>query len=242
MRFMPLLVLAACVVAARLPDDRGPGIEPSREGDARVYAARDFDRVALGSGAQMQVRVGPEWSVRATGPDAAFRDVRVTRGSRTLEVGRRHNGERGNPDLERQVRVYVTLPRISGAALGGPGTIRIDRVAGEGFDAALGGSGRIEIDRLDTRRAEVSIGGSGRVTARGDVGRLVVNVGGSGGLDAPGLVAREAVVSASGSGNVRADVRGAATVTVVGSGEIDLGASARCKTTRMGSARIRCGA
>lgn len=241
MRFLPLLVLAACAIAARLPDDRGPGIEPDRRGAERIYAARDFDGVALGNGAQMQVRVGPDWSVRATGPDAAFRDLRVSRDSRTLAVGRRYRGERGNPDLERQIRIYITLPQIHTVALGGPGAIRIDKVAGERFDAALGGSGLIDVARIDVRRGEMSIGGSGRIAAAGRVDTLKVNLGGSGGFDAPALAAREAIVSASGSGHVRARVRDSATVSAVGSAKIDLGGAARCRVTRTGSARVRCG-
>lgn len=236
--FMPLL---PALVAAAGDVDRGPGIAPQPRGGAMVYPVDRFDTVGLGTAATVAVRVGPAWSVQVTGPAAAFANLRITRDGRSLEIGRRYRDRRGDPALERQLRVAVTMPRIAAAAVGGSGRMMIDRVAGDRFEAAVGGSGDLALGEVTARTLRVSVGGSGGVAARGRVEALTVSVGGSGRVDAPALRAARADVSLGGSGSVRADVAGPAQVSVAGSGEVDLGPAARCTTSRVGSGRVRCG-
>lgn len=239
MRSFPFLALPvlACMIA--LPAERAGA---AASGFSVDYALRDFTTVALGTGARMQVRVGPTWSVHADGPAAVLATMRVEREGNALKITRRDPKAKGDAALERQVRFTVTVPSLSSAALGGTGTIDIDRVAGQRFNAAVGGRGTLRVGALDTDEAEVSIGGAGNVAAGGHVRMLKVAIGGSGSLDAPALHAREADVSVAGSGNVVTIVDGEARVSSVGSGTVDLGSRAHCKVTKMGGARVRCGA
>lgn len=236
---LPLLAIAASAGQAE-DRDRGPGIPGERRGDTIVYRVANFDAVGIGTAGIADVRVGPAWSLRIEGPEAALRTLRVTNERGRLNIGRRWS-DRNDGDAERRLRIFVTLPRLKQAALGGSGRVAIDRVAGDGFEAAVGGSGTMAIGRLDVARATVSIGGSGEVSASGRARDLTVNVGGSGDLRAPGLVASSATIAAAGSGNIRASVDGPATVSLVGSGDVDLGPRARCRVTRMGSGRVSCG-
>lgn len=245
MRLLPLLALPFLVTAAMASDgadDRGPGLPGQRQGDTVSYAAADFDKVAFGLAGDVDVRVGPTWSVRATGPAAAFADLRIVREDGKLEIAHRYNNRETNRELERQVHFVVTLPRLTGATLGGSGRMTVDQVRGSAFDATVGGSGSLSLGTIAVDRATVAIGGSGGITARGTARNLSVSVGGSGSLQAPGLRAASARVSTAGSGIVRATVDGPATVSTVGSGQIDLGPNARCSVTRMGRAQVRCGA
>ena len=235
--FLALPILAVLIVT--LPAESA-GAAPG--GFAVDYAIRDFSRLALGTGAQMQVRVGPTWSVHADDPAAVLATMRVEREGDTLKIARHDPRAKGDHALERQVRFAVTMPALSAAVLGGTGIMRIDRVAGAHFNAAVGGQGAITIDALSANEAEVSIGGAGSVAAGGRVRALKVSVGGSGSLRAPALHAAHADVSVAGSGSVIAQVEGDARVSSVGSGTIDLGARAHCAVSKMGSARIRCGA
>lgn len=235
--FLALPVLAALTLT--LPAERAGA---AAGGFAVDYAIRDFSRLALGTGAQMQVRVGPSWSIHADGPAAVLATMRVEREGDTLKIARRDPRAKGDPALERQVRFTVTMPSLSAAALGGSGAITIDRVSGPHFSAAVGGQGAITIDALATDAAEVSIGGTGRVAAGGRVRDLKVSIGGAGTLRAPALHAAHAEVSVAGSGNVLASVEGDARVSSVGRGTIDLGPRARCDVSKMGNALIRCGA
>ncbi len=239
--FALLLIPIAAVSSAAYDDDRGPGIVGQRQGNNIVYPVSRFDSVGLGSAANVAVRIGPTWSVRATGPATAFADFRIERDRDSIEIGRRYRHRRPNIALERQIRVYVTMPRITDAAVGGEGTMAVDRVTGDKFEAAVGGSGNLAIGALDTRQARVSIGGSGGVTARGRVAALTVSIGGSGRFNAPALHAARATISIGGSGSVRASVEGPAQVSMAGGGDVDLGPAARCTTSRIGGGRVRCG-
>jgi len=244
MRLLPLFALPLIATTAIAADtyDRGPGLPGERQGDTTAYRAADFDKIGFGLAGAIEVRVGPAWSVRATGPAAAFANLRVTREKGSLDIGRRFNRDRdGDRQLERQVRFVVTLPRLSGVALGGSGRMTVDRVQGGAFDAALGGSGTMALGNLQVDRAAISLGGSGNITAAGSARSLKVSMGGSGNVQAPGLKAASADVSSAGSGGVRATVDGPARVSVVGSGTVDLGRAARCTVTRMGKAQVRCG-
>jgi len=243
MRVLSLFALPLFASAAMAADsfDRGPGLPGDRQGDATAYRVADFDKVGFGLAGEIDVRVGPAWSVRATGPAAAFANLRVTRENGSLQIGRRFNDRDSNRQLERQVHFVVTLPKLSGVALGGSGRMTVDRVQGGAFDAALGGSGNMALGSLQVDRAEISIGGSGNIAAAGSAHSLKVSLGGSGNLQAAGLRATSADVSAAGSGGIRATVEGPAQVSVVGSGTVDLGRGARCTVTRMGKAQVRCG-
>ena len=240
MRLAAVLPIALFLVAAT-PTDRGPGIAPQPRGGTMVYAADGFDKVGLGTGATVAVRVGPAWSVEASGPPAAFANLRIARDGRSLEIGRRLRDRRADAALERQVRIAITMPRIAAGAVGGSGRMIVDRVTGDRFDAAVGGSGSLALDGVAARDLHVAVGGSGSVSAKGRAERLQASVGGSGGVDAPGLRAASATVSIGGSGSVSAHVAGPAIVSVAGSGDVDLGPAARCTTSRFGSGRVRCG-
>jgi len=244
MRLLPFLALPLIASAAMAADtyDRGPGLPGVRQGDATAYRVADFDKVGFGLAGDIDVRVGPAWSVRATGPTAAFANVRIVRENGSLDIGRRYaNSSDRNRQLEQQIRFVVTLPRLSGVALGGSGRMTVDRVQGGAFDASLGGSGSMALGSLQVDRATISLGGSGNITATGTARSLKVSMGGSGNVLAPGLHAASADVSTAGSGGVRATVDGPARVSVVGSGTVDLGRGARCTVSRLGKAQVRCG-
>ncbi|QDZ08548.1 DUF2807 domain-containing protein [Sphingomonas panacisoli] len=249
MRLIPLLGLSLIATAAIASDtydrDRGPGLPGERQGDATAYRVADFDKVGFGLAGEIEVRVGPTWSVRATGPAAAFANLRVARENGSLQIGRRYQGRdderESERDLERQIHFVVTLPRLSGVALSGAGRMTVDRVQGGTFDAALGGSGSMTLGGLQVDRAEIALGGSGNITAAGSANSLKISMGGSGNVQAAGLRAASANISSAGSGDIRATVNGPAHVSVVGSGTVDLGGGAQCNVTRMGKAQVRCG-
>ncbi|WP_210357438.1 MULTISPECIES: head GIN domain-containing protein [Sphingomonas] len=221
--------------------DRGPGLAGQRQGAGFVYpGARGFDGVSLGGAARVEVRHGPAWSVLVEGPAAALANFRVAVEGHTLQLGRRYDG-RDDGALQKQIVVRVTLPRLSSAAVGGSGQMRLDRAEGDSVSLSVGGSGGLRVDRLEARNADLNVGGSGSIATAGQVGALTANVGGSGGVDAPGLRAARASVSVGGSGNVHVTVVGSADVSLAGSGSVDLGSQARCSISKVGSGTVRCG-
>lgn len=239
--FPALLLTAAPLVACSIHDeDGGPGAPAAGTGPARTFAIADFTGVALRGSDNVDVRVGPAFSVRAEGPSAELDKLKIERVGNTLRVGRKNHLGISWGD-HASVKVFVTMPRIAAAQIAGSGNLAIDRVAGGDFAGDTAGSGNLSIAALTVPHAKLSVAGSGGIVAKGTVDRLTVDVAGSGDVAAGGLKARGANVSVAGSGNVRVDVDGSASVSVVGSGDVDLGRSAKCATTKIGSGEVHCG-
>lgn len=234
-----LLPVAACGVIASGDDDGTPGVPAQGSGGTRTYAVDGFTAVALRGADNVDVRVGPGFSVRADGDPKVLDHLKIEREGSTLKVGRvRDAGWNWGGG---RARIFVTLPRLAEAAIAGSGDMAIDRVEGASFKAEGAGSGSLSVGALRVDRADVSLAGSGNVKLAGSARALSVSIAGSGDVDAGGLTASQADVSIAGSGGVRAAVDGPADVSVMGSGDVDLGGKARCKVSKMGSGRVRCG-
>ncbi|HWK36202.1 head GIN domain-containing protein [Sphingomonas sp.] len=241
-----LIVLAALPLAAcgsvAMGNEGGAKAPASGSGDARSFQIAGFDAVDLRGSDDVDVKVGPAFSVRAEGPSAELDKLDIRKDGSTLKVGRvRRDGFSWGADHGKAVRVYVTLPALKGASVAGSGDMTVDRVTGGNLDASIAGSGDLTIGEVGVASAALSIAGSGDIALKGRADRIKVSIAGSGGVDGEGLKAAGADVSIAGSGDVRADVTGNATVSLMGSGDVDLGAGAHCTTTKMGSGEVRCG-
>lgn len=221
-----MLALGGC---ANAPTASAPAAE-------RAYAVSGFTGVELAGPDDVRVTVGPAFSVRAAGPSDVLDRLDVAVQGDRLRVRRtgRSVGRQG-------ASVFVTLPVLRSASLGGSGDLNVDRVEGGELSAAVGGSGDLTVGRLAVDRMMGSVAGSGTLSLAGTARDLELSVAGSGGVAAGDLVAERATVSVMGSGDVRATVRGSATVSVIGSGDVDLGPAARCQVAKAGSGSVRCG-
>lgn len=239
---LPLSLLTAAPLAACSIDmgDSGTGVRAAGTGSVRTFAVADFTGVALRGSDDVDVRVGPAFSVRAEGPSDELDTLKIERVGDTLRIGRRTRAIVGWTN-HKAVKVFVTMPRIAAAQISGSGNLAIDRVAGGDFAGDGAGSGTLSIAALTVSHAKLSVAGSGDILAKGTVDRLTLDVAGSGNITAGGLKARSASVSVAGSGNVRADIAGTASVSVIGSGDVDLGRGAKCSTTKIGSGEVHCG-
>jgi hypothetical protein len=232
------LMLAGCSFSSG-SEAEAPGIPAQGTGNARSYAAADFDSIDLRGSDDVDVRVGSGFSVRAEGDPEVLERLRITREGTSLRIDRRNGGGFGWGG--RSAKVFVTMPRIAGAKVAGSGDLAIDRAEGARFDGAVAGSGGLTITGLQVDEARLSIAGSGDIEAKGEAERLDVSIAGSGNLDAPDLRTGAAKVSVAGSGNVRAALDGEGDVRIAGSGDVDLGEDARCTIRANGSGKARCG-
>lgn len=233
------LALLACNIAADAQDGESGPPGPMTQ---RSYDVGSFDGVALGGHYNVVVQVGPAISVRAEGPADELDRLRIEVEDGDLQIERRrkwkmYQGSRGRP-----VTVYVTMPTIANAAIGGSGDIRIDQIRGEAFEAAIGGSGDIDISRMEVGKASFSVAGSGSIRAAGSAGKSDISIAGSGDVRLEGLKARNASVSIAGSGGVHAYASDTADVSIIGSGDVAISGSAKCNVSKMGSGSVRCGA
>lgn len=232
------LPLVACAMSGD-DDDKTPGIAAQGAGKTRTYAATGFTTVALRGGDDVDVRVGPGFSVRADGDTDVLDHLKISLAGDTLRIGRDHSS--GWSFGDKHAHVSITMPALAGTAVAGSGDMTVDRVAGTRFKGDSAGSGHLSIGQLAVDQAQFELAGSGGVKAAGQVKALTVSIAGSGDIDAGGLQAAQADISIAGSGSVRAAVRGPAKISLMGSGDVDLGPDARCQTSKMGSGSVRCG-
>ena len=212
----------------------------SGSGATRTFQVTGFNGIDLRSADDVDVRVGPDFSIRAEGPSEDLDRLKIDRDGETLEIGRK-TGTRLGWSKGPGVKLYVTLPRLTEASVSGSGSLAVDRVDGETFKGAIAGSGDLLVAAIRVDAATVSVGGSGAVRVTGTARDLKVEIAGSGDVDASKLQATSADIEIAGSGSVRAAVDGPAKVAMMGSGDVDLGAKARCTVSKMGSGSVRCG-
>lgn len=230
------LILAACSAGNA---ETGEAVEPRGTGPSRDYDVSGFTSVSLRGSDDVDVRVGPDFSVRAQGPAAELDRLEIVREGDTLAI--RRSGSRLGWGGSEAVKVFVTMPRIAAAAVAGSGDMLVDRVEGARFSAAVAGSGNLSVTAMRVGEAALSLSGSGDLVAAGAARRLNVKLAGSGDVDAREVTAAAATVALAGSGDIRATVDGPATVSLGGSGDIELGGNARCTVSKSGTGDVRCG-
>jgi len=229
MRFvLPVLTLAAAGIAA------APASAATRD-----WPARGFDRVDLQAVADVAIRQGPGYSVRAEGDPDMLRRLRVTVDKGRLLIGWVH--ESVSLRREHHLHIAITMPKIAGVALGGAGNMTVDPVRTPAFTADLGGAGNIRVNGLRADRVRLNVGGTGEISVSGTARVVDEHVSGVGSIQAGGLAARGGRVSMSGTGHVRTRIDGPVDVTLSGLGSVAIDGHPRCSIHKSGLGSVRCG-
>ena len=233
------LPLAACSVSAGGDDDGTPGVAAQGTGGTRTYAVADFNEVDLRGADDVDIRVGPGFSVRADGDPEVLDRLKISKVGNAIRIGRvRTSGwSWGGEDA----KISITMPALAATTVAGSGDVTVDRVQGDAFRSDSAGSGSLKVGRLAVGSATFAIAGSGSVKAAGEAKSLKIKIAGSGDVDAGGLKSEAAEVDIAGTGNVRAEVTGQAKVSIAGTGDVDLGGGAKCQVNKMGTGTVRCG-
>lgn len=229
-----LLPLAACSQAAR--SDEAPS---AGSGASRSYAVTGFSAVDAAGPDDVDVRVGSGYSIRAEGDPKVLDRLEIVRDGDSLSIRRKQKsgfswgGDRG-------AKVYVTMPRMTGARITGSGDMTIDHVEGDAFTAKTTGTGDLTVSTISVQNATLGSTGTGNLHLSGTAQSVDLSVTGTGDIDAPGLKAASATVSVTGPGSVRATVSGPATVHVTGPGDVTLTGGARCTVSKLGPGDVNC--
>ena len=181
-------------------------------------------------------------SVRAEGDERELDDLEITTGETRLRIGQRRNSSWGFGHDRGAVTVYVTVPALAHASIGGSGDMRVDRVQGRSFEANIGGSGDIEIAALRVEQARFAIAGSGDIRASGQAETPTSR--------SPDRATSTWAMSRAapprcrslGSGDVRIRASETANVSMMGSGDVVVLGPARCTVWKMGSGEVSCSA
>lgn len=216
----------------------------THDGDHRTirqnFPVGAFSKVALGGSANVVVTVGGAPSVRAEGDAERIGRLDIRVEGDQLTIGSKRHGWNWN-SKGGQVTVYVTMPSLAAAEIGGSGDMKIDKVQGASFAASIGGSGDMQIASLQTNEANVSLAGSGSVTAGGKAQHATLSIAGSGDIDLGNLEVRTANVSVVGSGDAAIKAMESADVSIMGSGDVTVSGGGKCKISKMGSGSVNCG-
>lgn len=203
----------------------------------RDFALSGFDRIELGGVAELTVRTGAPFAVHAEGDDAAVAALVVEKRGGALVVGMRP----GTRLQRERVRVAVSLPRLSGVAVGGAGSIAVDRVQAPRFDATLGGVGSLQLPAVAVADLRLAVSGTGSARVAGRADRIDLSLSGTGTIDAARLLARGGRIDASGVGSVHAAVDGPVDVSASGIGSVTVAGRPVCTIHRSGIGSVHCG-
>lgn len=221
----------------------GPGLW-SRLGGASRWEARvplaqlkDFSGIRLEGPDDVIVTSGPAYAVRIDGTPAAAKSLRLSVRRGVLHVSRRGGGWLGSGG---GTTVHVTMPALARVWIAGSGSIRADKVESRAFSALVQGAGDLQVKEITADEVRLTVQGSGDVSMSGRTNDLRLHVVGSGDVAASDLQTRTAVISVTGSGNVRAHADDSAQVRVTGSGNAHVDGTNRCQIVKTGSGVAEC--
>lgn len=161
-----------------------------------------FDKIEIAGVYEMEVRVGPDFSVEISGPEYEMERVEASVRNGVLELdmkdrrGRRHRGKRDG------VEALITLPLLRELDVSGV----VDGVVSD----------------INADAFSVNISGVGDVELTGECGSLDARLSGVGDLDAEGLECNNVNVRVSGVGDADVYARDSVDARVSGMGDIDV--------------------
>ncbi|MEO6581283.1 MAG: head GIN domain-containing protein [Sphingomicrobium sp.] len=232
-------MVAAATASTGCARDRDESVGPAT---TRNYQVGAFDRLEVAGPYAVTVITGSAPSVRASGSEKAIgRMVVVVEGGKLKIHTRKRSGMQFGWSRDRPVKLTVTVPALSAAEIAGSGTIRVDKVAGDTFEAGVAGSGDLRLGQVDVKRLKAGIAGSGEIhVGKGRAAAAEYEIAGSGEIGAAGLVVQTAAVSIAGSGTIAANATATAKVDIAGSGDVTMTGGAKCSVSKVGSGNVRC--
>lgn len=187
------------------------------EGDVetRTLDLAGVEGVRVGGNSRVFIRNGSPQRVEVKGQPNVLNELVTEVRDGVWEVGFNRCLRDHEP-----VMVYLTIPALHEASVGGSGYVELEDVfESDEFDASVSGSGDIKL-RLATNRLTSRISGSGTITAAGVADKLDISISGSGNNNAFDLTTREADVDISGSGKAEVNVKDRLDVEISGSGRV----------------------
>lgn len=236
--FVRLVRLAACVgLACALPATAvAERIQGSGVTKTETRAASGFRKIALGVGADLELRQGTGEGVTLIGDDNVLPLVETVVEGGTLKI--RWASSRSEASF-RSLRVIVDARDIDEITAGGSGNVHAERLKSANLKVTMGGSGRLAIDALEATTVALTMAGSGEAKLAGRADALDATLAGSGDLAAQKLAARVARVTLQGSGRAAVWASERLDATVAGSGEVVYQGKPVVNRTVLGSGSIR---
>lgn len=206
----------------------------------REFTIGAFDRVKVSGPFKVAVIVGDEPAkVHLVGPPALLADTIAVVEGDTLQI-RFREGATWSWNPGSGVNVVVFAPNLRATSADLAASVEIGGLQGDMFSASTDGSGSIVVRQLDVGHVQIATGGSGGVTVEGKARDASYVIGGSGSIDAKRLRVEHASIALGGSGSIYADVSKTASVSVSGSGRVEIVGGASCTKQPTNSPQIDC--
>lgn len=208
----------------------------------RGYQVTDFTTLRVAGPFTVRVHTGGAPMVRATGPQAKIDRLAVEQHGDVLEIKpvRTQGWGQALEWSKDELVVEVSVHALAAASLTGSGDVTIDRARGDALALGLSGSGDLAAGDVQVRQLKLAATGSGDLTAAGRTQTVAATLNGSGDVHGDKLLADTASVNLVGSGDVAIGARRSAAVSIAGSGDVTVTGGARCTVTRAGSGDVSC--
>lgn len=186
---------ALALTGAALADDDGIV--------SRKLDLAGFDRISVAGVYELDVRVGPGFSIMLSGPAYEMDKVEasVENGALVLSQRKWKKGEKKRHDRD-GVEAVITMPSLTGVNISGVVEGHVSDIDAGSFDLTLSGVGDIAID--------------------GECGEFKARVSGVGDLDARRLECRKTDIDVSGVGDASVFASDEIDVKISGMGDIDV--------------------
>ena len=227
--------------ASRIGDGTSrPGRFPSsfvdfKGGGQRIEETRkpgSFSAISLPGSGKVRIRIGAEPSVLVRASERVMGQVEtVVRGDELVLNVR-------GPNFGPSVEYEVTVPSIRAIRLSGSGDIiASDTLVGDALEINVLGSGSVEAI-LDVDSLAVNSMGSGDLSFSGMADAVAIKIHGSGDLDARDLDGSRAVISIVGSGDADLGEYQELNANVMGSGDVEYEGDPRLTVHTPGSGEV----
>lgn len=211
---LPVVLLMFSALFASC-DEMGNCLQGEGDVETRTLNLDRFEGVSVSGNTRVFIKNGSPQQVEVEGQPNVLDELGKEVRSGTWEIGfdrclRNHE----------TVKVYITVPELTSASVGGSGYVELEDVfKSRNFDASVSGSGDMKL-KLAADQLTSRISGSGSISAAGVANRHTISISGSGHSNSFDLDTRETDVDISGSGEAQVNVKDQLDVEISGSGRV----------------------
>ena len=200
---------------------------------------KGFTKVNFGISGNLQIKIGPEFSVVLEGVKGDIDEVITEVSSDKLLIKQ----ESWRFNFKEKVNVYITMPEIEALSVSGSGKAEIMDPIKEADNLTLNvsGSGRLITTDLEADSFNSNISGSGSISVGGsgmaDRGEIVIS--GSGNYSGESFEIDHLSVVVSGSGSCFCKAGDSLDATISGSGNVTYAGNPKIDARTSGSGHVR---
>jgi hypothetical protein len=203
----------------------------------QTRSVKDFQSITLNNAAKVNIVKGDSFKVEVSDYEniVQYLSVKVTDHNLMISTDPIYTLL-----VNSQAKVTITMPdSLINVSLNGSGDININSAFKDLKSAIIIGSGNINANQtLNISSLNASIVGSGNITAKGNVSTLTALITGSGNLLLSNLNATAATCTISGSGNINVGVVNSLKATISGSGNVIYSGTPTVDVSITGSGKV----